>query len=91
MAKKKWDESQVTRDENGRFVAQSIPMMGGAGLSPAAQRRQQQLMQQRQQLQQMNDPAGIRQGYQEMIYRQRSTVYGLTSSTRRRKGSSGLA
>jgi hypothetical protein len=93
MAKKRWDESQVTRDENGRFVAQGytqIPQMGGQGSNPAYQRQIQGHQRRLQMLQQMNGPQ-IQQQHIDMRQRQLNTLRGMTSSTRRRKGSSGLA
>jgi hypothetical protein len=86
MAKKKWDENKVSRDESGRFVSQGytqVPQMGGQGSNPAYQRQLQGHQRRLQMLQNMNN--GTHWQTPAPNYHQQS------SSTRRRKGSSGLA
>jgi len=92
-SKKKWDESSVTRDESGRFVAQvNVPMLGGQGSNPLYQ-RQLQLQQGRvQRIQQSTTPAGqqqILQQFRDQQQRQLNRLGGVSSS-RRRSSNGGL-
>ena len=85
MAKKKWDENNVSRDKSGRFVAQTnVPQLGGQGEAYGSRMLKQWQNDRLRTLQQNTGP-GVIDSHRQLHQQRLNTLQDWTSQAKPRQ------